>query len=148
VPRPELTVGLVVRYEYLWHRRSISGGGGSGTADKDHPACVVAAFRRQGRPEDFVLCLPISHTRPSGDEDGIELPDDVKRKAGLDSRRQWVLYSEYNLDTWPTDLRQIPNQPGVFHYGHLPPSMFRSIRNAFWERYTEKRIKPVNRIGS
>lgn len=36
---PDLTVGLVVRYEYLWHRRSRA----ADTADKDHPACVVGA---------------------------------------------------------------------------------------------------------
>jgi hypothetical protein len=147
MPLPELTPGLVVRYEYLWHRRSIAGGGGATTADKDHPACVVATFRRQGRPEDFVVYLPISHTPPSGEEAGIELPDEVKRKAGLDGGRQWVLYSEYNLDTWPTELRQIPNRPGVFHYGHLPPSMFRAIRDAFWDRYRDKRLKQVNRTG-
>jgi hypothetical protein len=130
MPLPELTVGLIVRYEYLWHGQSVKGGGTT-TADKDHPACVVATFRRQGRPEDFDVYLPISHTQPSGDEEGIELPDDLKRKAGLASRRQWILYSDYNLDTWPTELRQIPHRPGVFHYGHLPPSMFRAIRDAF-----------------
>ena len=147
MPLPELTAGLVVRYEYLWHRRSVPSGRSATTADKDHPACVVATFRRQGRPEDFVLYLPISHTQPSGDDEGIELPDDVKRKARLDSGRQWILVSEYNLDTWPTEIRQIPNRPGVFHYGHLPPSMFRAIRDVFWERYRDKRLKPVNRAG-
>jgi hypothetical protein len=89
--------------------------------------------------------LPISHTQPIGDDEGIELPDDVKRKAGLDERRQWVLVSEYNLDTWPADLRQIPQRPGVFHYGHLPPSIFRSIVSTFWKRYSDKRLKQVNR---
>ncbi len=142
MPLPELSVGLVVRYEYHWHRRSDAGASG---ADKDHPACVVVTFRRQGRPEDFVVYLPISHTPPSGDDEGIELPDDVKRKAGLDSSRQWLLYSEYNLDTWPTDLRQIPHRTGVFHYGHLPPSMFQIVVKMFWQRYKDKRIKQVSR---
>jgi hypothetical protein len=136
----------VVRYEYQWHRRSAAGATG---ADKDHPACVVVTFRRQGRPEDFVIYLPISHTQPTSDEasdeDDIELPDDVKRKAGLDSRRQWILVSEYNLDTWPTELRQIPRRPGVFHYGHLPPSMFRTVVAMFWDRYKDKRLKQVTR---
>ncbi|HEY0417960.1 MAG TPA: hypothetical protein VGC80_00425, partial [Acetobacteraceae bacterium] len=95
MPLPELTVGLVVRYEYLWHRRSLI----VETADKDHPACIVAMFRQKGRAEDFVIYLPISHTPPSGEEEGIELPDGVKTKAGLDGRRQWVLVSECNLDT-------------------------------------------------
>jgi hypothetical protein len=144
VPVPELTPGLIVRYEYHWHRRSVSGASG---ADKDHPACVVATFRRQGRPEDFVVYLPVSHTQPSGDDEGIELPDDVKRKAGLDSGRQWLLYSEYNLDTWPTELRPIPHRPGVFHYGHLPPSMFRTVLDKFWQRYRDKRSQQVNRTG-
>jgi hypothetical protein len=104
---------LVVRYEYLWYRRS----GTSGVADKDHPACVVAIFRRQDRPGDFVIYLPISHTPPSADEEGIELPASVKANAGLDSAPQWVLVSECNLDTWPFDLRPLPNQPEIFHYG-------------------------------
>lgn len=142
MPLPQLTVGLVVRYEYLWFRRSISGATGA-----DHPACVVATFRQIGRPEDFVIYLPISHTAPSGDEEGIELPDDVKRKAGLDSSRQWILVSECNIDTWPSDLRQIPNRQGVFDYGHLPPSMFNSIRDTFVARYRNKLLHQVNRSG-
>lgn len=144
MPLPELTVGLVVRYEYIWHRRS----GAATTADKDHPACVVATFRRQGRPEDFVIYLPISHAMPSAGEEGIELPDHVKAKAGLDGAPQWVLVSECNIDTWPADLRPLPRQPGRFHYGHLPPSMFRIIRDSFVERYENKRAKLVNRSGA
>ncbi len=142
MPLPELTAGLVVRYEYLWHRLSAAGAAG---AHKDHPACVAATFRRQDRPEDFVIYFPITHAEPAGEDEGMELPDDVKRKAGLDGGRQWILVSEYNLDTWPADLRQIPNRPGVFHYGHLPPSMFRKVVQAFWERYRQKRLRPVDR---
>ena len=141
MPLPELTIGLVVRYQYLWHRRSAT----ADTADKDHPACVVATFRRQGRPEDFVIYLPISHTAPSGDEEGIGLPERVKATAGLDSAPQWVLISECNIDTWPSDLRPLPWQPERFHYGRLPPSMFKTIRDRFVERYNDKRAKLVNR---
>jgi hypothetical protein len=143
VPLPELAIGLVVRYEYLWHRRAAT----AETADKDHPACVVATYRQQGRPEDFVVYLPISHTQPSGDEEGIELPDDVKRKAGLDNARQWILLSECNVDSWPFDLRQIPDRPGRFHYGHLPPSMFKIVRDAFVKRYNAQRVNRVSRGG-
>jgi hypothetical protein len=141
LPLPDLTLGLIVRYEYLWHRRS----GTAATADKDHPACLIATFRKEGKPEDFVIYLPISHTAPSGDEEGIELPDEVKRKAGLDSAQQWILISECNIDSWPMDLRQIPNRPGVFHYGHLPPSMFNIIKTAFVELYRAKQVKLVPR---
>ncbi len=53
--------------------------------------------------------------------------------------------AESELDTWPTELRQIPHRRGVFHYGHLPPSMFRAIRDAFRKRYRDMRIMQVNR---
>jgi hypothetical protein len=141
VPLPELTLGLIVRYEYLWHRRSRT----SATADKDHPACVVATFRHRDRPSDFVVYLPITHTPPSGDEEGIELPADVKANAGLDSAPQWVMISECNLDTWPFDLRPLPERPDTFHYGHLPPRMFKMIRDRFVERYRARRIRLVKR---
>lgn len=143
MPLPELAVGLVVRYEYLWHRRSST----KETADKDHPACVVATFRRHNRLDDFVVYLPISHTAPAGEEEGIELPDSVKAKAGLDSAPQWILISECNIDTWPVDLRQLPHQPGQFHYGHLPPSTFKIIRDRFVGRYNNKHVRVVNRDG-
>ena len=61
MPLPELTLGLVVRYEYLWHRRS----GTADTGDKDRPACVVAFFRQPDRTGEFVIYLRISHTPPS-----------------------------------------------------------------------------------
>jgi hypothetical protein len=88
---------------------------------------------------------PISHTPPSGDEAGIELPASVKANAGLDSAPQWVLVSECNLDAWPFDLRSLPKQPEIFHYGHLSPRMFKMIRDRFVERYRSRRIRLANR---
>jgi hypothetical protein len=139
LPLPELTIGLVVRYEHLWARRAE-------TADKDHPACIVVTYRVEGRPEDFVIYLPISHSPPQDEEEGVELPDAVKARAGLDARPQWVLISECNIDTWPQDLRQVPHHPGRFHYGHLPPSFFRALRDRFVERYRAQRIARVSRF--
>jgi hypothetical protein len=149
VPLPELEVGLIVQYAYLWHRRRTSP-----TADKDHPACVVATFRRNpvgdagaddATDERHVIYLPISHTPPQGDDAGIELSDRAKRRAGLDSARQWLLISECNIDTWPCDLRNLPRRPGVFHYGHLPPAEFRRIRDAFVERLRLKKVSQIRR---
>lgn len=129
-------------YEYLWHRRAQEA---ADTADKDHPACIVATFRREGWPEEYVVYLPISHSPPADGEVGIEVPDMVKRKAGLDSALQWVLVSECNIDAWPFDLRAIPKRPGIFHYGHLPPSFFRVVRDRFVELYRERKANLVNR---
>lgn len=105
----------------------------------------MATFRRQDRPGDFVVYLSIFHPPPSGDEEGIELPANAKANAGLDSAPQWVLVSECNLDTWPFDLRPLPNQPEKFHYGHLSPRTFKIIRDRFVERYRAKSIRLVNR---
>jgi hypothetical protein len=144
VPLPELTPGLVVRYEYIWARRAEE----VETADKDHPACVVATFRRTGGAEDFVIYLPVSHTPPSRDQEGIELSDQAKSRAGLDARRQWILVSECNIDVWPLDVRQVPGRPGCFHYGHLPPAIFKQIRDRFVMLYRAKRVKQVGRSPS
>jgi hypothetical protein len=141
MPLPELTVGLVVRYEHIWARRAVE----AGTADKDHPACVVATFRRAETAEEFVVYLPVSHTQPGGGEEGFELSDHAKSVAGLDGGRQWVLVSECNIDVWPIDIRQLPRRPGRFHYGHLPPTVFKAIRDRFVERYRAKRIRQAGR---
>ncbi len=143
MPLPSLDLGLVVRYEYLWHRRK-----DAPTADKDHPACVIATFRNQGVADDFVVYLPISHVPPRAGEVGIELSSHAKRAAGLDADPQWILISECNIDTWPQDLRSLPGQAGRFHYGHLPPSEFRRLRDQFVARYREKRVKQVLRYES
>jgi hypothetical protein len=92
-----------------------------------------------------VVYLPISHAPPTGDQAGVELSDHAKRQAGLDRERQWLLISECNIDLWPNDLRHIPRQSGRFHYGHLPPSEFRRIRDAFVEYYRARKVSQVRR---
>jgi hypothetical protein len=140
MPLAALDLGLIVLYEYLWHRRKPVP-----TANKDHPACVVASFKREGRPDDYVVYLPISHTPPGPYEVGIELSQHAKRAAGLDPTAQWVLISECNIDLWPQDLRTLPGQTGRFHFGHLPPGEFNRLRDAFVGRYREKQVKRVLR---
>ncbi len=133
---PRLTIGLVMRYEYLWARRAA-------TADKDHPACVVMTFEGRDGAEEMVVYLPIFHSPPSGDQEGIELSARAKSAAGLDAGRQWILVSECNIDAWPFDVRQVPNRPGRFHYGHLPAAAFNEVRDRFVARYRAKRVEQV-----
>jgi hypothetical protein len=102
-------------------------------------------YRVDDRPEDFVIYLPIWHAPPRDDEEGIELPDAVKARAGLDRGRQWILVSECNIDTWAQDVRQTPGRQGRFHYGHLPPSFYRKIRDSFVQRYVAKKVAAVRR---
>ena len=71
---PEPKPGLVIRYDNL-RLREASAGRDQG---KDRPACLVAASDSSSRPR-FVVILPITHSRPSGDAIGIEIPPKVRR---------------------------------------------------------------------
>lgn len=143
MPLPDLSLGLVVRYEYIWHRHAEDG---ADTAEKVRPACVAFTY---DDPEHgpSVMLLPISHFPPSGDQVAVEIPYNVKENLGLDNDRSWVYLSECNIDSWPNpDLRQLPHQPGVFAYGHIPPKLFRKIRDAFVDEYRAKHVQTVKRF--
>jgi hypothetical protein len=137
---PEPEIGLVVCYGYLWHRRKAAS-----AADKSRPACVIATYREDDGPDRYVVYLPISHSAPTGDEVGYELPDNAKRRCGLDRRRQWVILSECNVDIWPYDLQPVPRRPGVFHYGYMPPKVFRAVRDTFVAAYRARKVGTVRR---
>lgn len=108
MPLPDLSIGLVIRYEYLWHRRAAR--------------------------------IPLRWAMTSASK----FP--VKIHLGLDDDRSWVIVSECNIDSWPTpDLRQIPQQPGEFAYGHIPPRLFKNIRDAFVNEYRARRVRQVTR---
>ncbi|MBI3513936.1 MAG: hypothetical protein HY060_07735 [Proteobacteria bacterium] len=142
MPLPDLVQGLVVRYEYVWHRRHEAG---ADTADKERPVCVTVALRKAD-DRALVVLLPITHSPPAIDQIGVEIPQRVKLHLGLDANRSWVIVSECNIDGWPSpDLRQLPGQPGRFHYGQLPPRLFRTIRDAFVDNYRARRVSVVTR---
>ena len=63
---PEPKPGLVLRYDYLWTHEAAAGQ----DQGKDRPACLVAATDALVRPRHVVL-LPITHTPPSGEKNGL-----------------------------------------------------------------------------
>lgn len=124
-PRP----GLVIRYDYLWSREAAAGR----DHGKDRPACLVAASEPVVRPQ-YVVILPITHSPPSGDTVGVEIPRRVCEALGLDDARSWVIVSEHNVDEWPNaGLLSIPGRPGAFAYGFVPPALFAKIKERFLE---------------
>lgn len=141
MPLPPPEPGMVLRYDYLWSREALSGR----EQGKDRPACLVVAGDSAITPRHVVL-LPITHSPPTGETVGIEIPHRVKRAIGLDDLPSWVIVSEYNVDQWPNSgLSQIPGRTGEFSYGILPPSLFGAVKREFLELVREKRSRPVKR---
>jgi hypothetical protein len=132
VPRPE--PGLVISYDYLWrHQREA----GLEEGVKTRPcAIVVAVHKTDGAIETVVA--PITHRCPSRPQKGIELPAAVKQHLGLDDRRSCVVVTDLNVFLWPGyDLRPVPGRKdGRFHYGYLPPRLFKIVREAIRESLT------------
>jgi hypothetical protein len=138
---PEPRPGLVIRYDYLWTREAAIGKQQS----KDRPACLVAASDSSVAPR-FVVILPITHSIPTGDTVGIEIPHKVGQALGLDEARSWVIVSDHNVDEWPNaGIAPIPGKPGLFSYGFIPPGLFAQIKALFLELSEQRNTSGVRR---
>ena len=138
---PDPKPGLVIRYDYLWVHEAASGH----DQGKTRPACLVAATDPAVRPRHAVL-LPITHTPPTGDTVGIEIPPRVRQALGLDDAPSWVIVSEHNIDEWPNaGLSPLPGLPDTFSHGFIPPGLFAQIRARFLELADSKKSRPVHR---
>jgi hypothetical protein len=127
VALPDPKPGLVIRYDYLWAHEAAAGH----DQGKDRPTCLLAATDDAVRPR-YVVLLPITHTPPSGDTVGIDIPPKVKQAIGLDDQPSWVIVSEHNVDEWPNGgLVPVPGKRGEFSYGFIPPSLFAKIKANF-----------------
>lgn len=138
---PEPKPGLVIRYDYLWTHEAAAGR----DQGKTRPTCLVAATDPQARPR-YVVLLPITHTPPSGNTVGIEIPGRVKQAIGLDDEPSWVIVSEHNIDEWPNGgLSPVPGRPGDFSYGFIPLGLFATIKARFLELARAKASAGVRR---
>lgn len=141
MPLPEPRPGLVIRYDYLWSGEAAAGR----EQGKERPACLVAATDPSVRPR-FVVLLPITHSRPSSDTVGVEIPARVRAALGLDDAPSWVIVSEHNIDEWPNGgLAPLPGRPGVFSYGFIPPGFFARIKADFLKLYGAGRSAGIER---
>jgi hypothetical protein len=88
--------------------------------------------------------MPITHTQPDDPAAGVEIPQPLKKQLGLDMERSWIRVDAANSFEWPGhDLRQIPDSPGEFAYGHLPPNFYGRVVEGFNEYKKDKRRKTV-----
>ncbi len=138
---PEPRPGLVIRYDYLWtHEAAIGRAQG-----KERPACLIAASDATVSPR-FVVILPITHTPPGKNVDGIEIPMKVRSALGLDDAPCWIIISEHNVDEWPNaGLSSIPGRGGEFSYGFIPPGLFAQVKARFLELSDQGKTAGVKR---
>jgi hypothetical protein len=142
VPLPDPIPGLVLHYAYLWHdqhRRGLEEGA------KDRP-CVVVLSAQQEAEGVVVTVAPITHSPPRSPDQAVELPPATKRRLGLDADRSWVVVTEVNRFRWPgVDLRPVPGAaPVAYHYGVLPPELFRKVKAGIgrWARALRVKVTP------
>jgi len=131
----------VISYAYLWAREAAEG---QEEGLKNRPVVVtVARIEREGRTE--VVVAPITHSKPETDEDGLELPQSVKRLLGLDGERSWIVTSELNRFVWPgPDVRMAPGKNSP-HYDAIPERLFDQLRIAVREHVHAGRLKVTKR---
>ena len=78
LPTPQ--PGLVIRYAYLWLDEFRQG---REEGLKDRPCAIVAAIKDDG-DDRRVLCVPITHRKPSRADSGVEIPLAVTHHLGRD----------------------------------------------------------------
>lgn len=123
---PSPVPGLVIGYSYLWRDEALSG---QDEGRKDRPCVVVLAVRTvDGRT--LVTVAPVTHTPPARLEFAVEIPAATKARLGLDAGRSWIIAADLNRFVWPgVDLRPVKRGSSTFHYGVLPPSLYRELRD-------------------
>jgi len=135
--------GLIVRYSYLWLNEAREG---REDGIKDRPCAIVMALISDDESTDIVV-LPITHRKPTDEDDAIEIPQVVKDRLGLDMDRSWIVLSEFNRFTWPgLDLRIIPgHDESSVAYGVLPSRFFYAVRDRFLARHAPAKTSEVKR---
>lgn len=136
LPQP----GQVIRYAYLWWNEARTG---REDGTKDRPCSIVLTrIRTAGYTVAYVL--PITHTPPLKDEDGVEIPAATKQRLGMDIERSWIITTELNQFTWPgPDLR--PTASGEYVYGYLPAKLMQLVLEQVKKNARDERLRTVPR---
>lgn len=144
MPLPTPHPGLVISYSYLWQGEH---GRGEEEGRKNRP-CAIVLTRQVIEGVSIVSVVPVTHTPPSNPADAIAMPPGLKRHLGLDDEPSWIVVSELNDFVWPgPDLRPIPGKPDRYDYGVLPPTFFRKLQEAIFERLKAKNVGIVPRTA-
>jgi hypothetical protein len=132
--------GQVIRYAYLWWNETRVG---REDGVKDRP-CGIVLTRQTEQGNTMVYVLPITHTPPFTQEDGIEIPTATKQRLGLDADRSWIITNELNRFAWPgPDIR--PTASGDYIYGYLPEKLICLVLGQVRRHIDKKELKTIPR---
>jgi len=142
---PEPAVGMVVCYAYLWAREHKQG---EVDGAKNRP-CAILAVKNEEDGSKTVYVAPITHTPPFYPQDSILLPQETKRRLGLDTENSWMMCSEVNKFKWPgIDLRPIHrNGQRTYTSGSLPAEISRQAQAKMQEINRHQHLKVVPRTA-
>jgi hypothetical protein len=142
MPLPKPEPGLVLSYDYLWKWQDETGGD---TGDKSRP-CVIVLSAENNDGDTIVMVVPVTSQQPRSGRGSVEIPAQVQAHLGLHGKRSWVIIDEVNKFVWPgPDLAQIPGQPGRFHYGFIPPKLYKKIIAGCTDIAKAHRLRSVTR---
>jgi hypothetical protein len=120
----DVQTGSIIRYPYLWVREADRG---ETDGRKLRPAAVALRLKRESVADALVL-LAITGQQPRPQQDAIEVPENEKRRAGLDSdKRLWIILDEYNTDSVGQSFYLAPDS----QIGHFSKAFFLSLLRAF-----------------
>lgn len=143
MPLPNPVPGLVIRYNFLWHREAIVGR----VEGAKHRPCAVVMAVSNDDGEKIVTVLPITHSVPTSSDMAVEIPAATRRRLGLDDERSWVIVTEANRFTWPSpDIGLAsPGDLASAAYGLLPAGVFRQVRATLLQAIRLRRLQSVRR---
>ena len=107
---------------------------------------VVALGDAEGTaPKLFVA--PITTQPPVDPGAAIEVPNTLKKPAGLDAARCWVVLTELNIFRWPgPDVRPVEGNPDRSPImGAFPARFYESIREGVQGHIDARRFSEVDR---
>jgi hypothetical protein len=140
---PQPGPGLVVRYSYLWRAEKLAG---FDEGAKGRP-CAVILVTADVEGRKIVTVLPITHSPPFEQDNALEIPQQTKRRLGLDAERSWVVLTEANRFAWPgPDLRPVTSRDaGDVAFGVVPEHFYERIRSSFVAMLRAGRVRVVER---
>jgi mRNA-degrading endonuclease toxin of MazEF toxin-antitoxin module len=141
----EPTVGLVIRYDFLWKDEEAAG---HEDGSKDRPCAIVLVSKEREDKSREVLVCAITHSPPREGETAVEIPHKVAMHLNLDHDRMWIKTHEINRFKWeesriPFGVSQTPK--GDWSYGLMPHALREQTLKQLQENSRKKSLSQVKR---